>query len=370
MSVQQRPIDDVTPENLLIGMPFVEFSFLLSSGTFGPFFNLGIVDNAEIAKALEFVQLRSAQSGVDVLLRELVRSFDGTLNVGVFDFSARNMQLFFASAGLTLLSGGTTAVVGDTFELTDDPEDFLDLDNANLLETTETVSADLISGESVTENAPGSPFGETQGDFSLDFKILVVADVTSYVETSAGGVSVERVGDIVAGGAPMAGEIGIIEGAVATGGEITYPAGEGPAAGTQISVTYEPSFTGFVLNTDYTLDPKNGRIRFLSFNGALDEFKNFQPLELDYDFDAKVRGEIQPFTQFVFQGRARLRLLTDVGINILWTIPKSQVRLTDDAFAFSRDEFGVGALAINMLDNGGAAPFGNLETFSEPQANA
>ncbi len=366
MSVQPRPIDTITVDFLQLGMPFVEFAPLLSSGAFGPFRSFGIVDTAEVAKAIELATLRSAQSGTSVKIRELVRQFDATLNVGLFQHSPENMQLMFGSESLVdVVSNPAASVVGDPFQLTNEPQDFLDLGNQQIDESTVVVTANSIIDEAVGTGT-GTPFGETTGDFALDFKISLIGDVSSYIER-LGGVDTERVGDLVAGAAPMAGEIGINIGATAVSGEITYFAGEGPAAGTEIIVDYEPTFAT-VLNTDFSTDPIPGRVRLFAFEiltPNTEPFRQFQPMEADYDHIEVDHDELKPFTQFVFQGKTRIRLLTDVGINIIWTVPRSSVRVTDDSFTFNRDEFQVTPLVVDLLDAGGVDRFGTLELFPE-----
>lgn len=367
MSVQPRPTDTLTVDFLQLGMPYIEFAPALGGGAFGPFRSMGIVDNAEIAKTIELVTLSSAQSGVSVKIRELIRSFEALLTVGLFQHSPENMQLMFGSSTLVDVSLNPAAsVVGDAFLLTDDSDDFLDLSNQLVDESTVVITSEAFADEPVG-TGQGGTFGEVLGDFSLDWKVLVVGDISSYIETTA-GVPVERVGDIVAGSSPAGGQIGIVEAAVATSGQIIYPSGEAPATGVIITVTYEPTFAT-VLNTDFTVDPKPGRVRVLSIDGAADPFKSFQPLEADYDFNQIDHDELKPFTQFVFAGQTRIRLLTDVGINIIWTVPSSSVRLTDDAFVFNRDEFQVTNLAIDLLDAGGSVRFGTMELYSESQSN-
>lgn len=366
MSVQPRPIDTITVDFLQLGMPFVEFAPALSSGAFGPFRNLGIVDTAEVAKALELATLRSAQSGISVKVRELVRQFDATLNVGLFQHSGENMQFMFGSESLVdVVANPAASVAGDPFRLTDEPQDFVDLANQLIDESTVVVTADSIIDEAVGI-APGGTFGETTGDFALDFKIELIGNVASYIER-LGGVDTERVADLVAGAAPMAGEIGINVGATAVSGEITYFGGEAPALGTEIIVDYEPTFAT-VLNTDFSTDPLPGRIRLFAFElltPNTEPFRQFQPMEADYDHIEVDHDELKPFTQFVFQGKTRIRLLTDVGINIIWTVPSSSVRVTDDAFTFNRDEFQVTPLVIDLLDAGGTDRFGTMELFPE-----
>lgn len=362
MSVEPRPADTTTVDFLQLGMPFVEFAPVLLGGGFGPFRSLGIIDSAEIAKELELATLRSAQSGTSVKVRELVRLFEASIAVTTFAHTPENMQLIFASSTLVPVSGGAIAVVGDPYQLTDDPQDFLNLANANLQEGTVVPTADLITDEAVG-TGQGGTFGETTGDFSLDFKIAAILDVSAYIETTA-GVPNDRTGNLVAGTTPMAGEIAIEIGAVAAGGQITYPAGEAPVSGVVITATYEPTFA-FVLNTDFTTEPKQGRIRHLAFNGGTDALRNFQPMEAAYTYDAVDRNDLQPYTQFVFAGQTRIRLLTDVGINMLWTIPSSSVRLTDDPFTFNRDEFQASGLRLEVLDAGGQIRFGTMQLFEE-----
>ncbi len=362
MSVQPRPTDNITVDFLQLGMPYIEFSPLLSSGAFGPFRSLGIVDSAEVAKTLELATLRSAQSGVSVKIRELVRQFDAVLNVGLFQHSPENMQLMFGSSTLTdVVADPAAAVVGDPFQLTDNVEDFLDLANQLLDESTVVLTADSIIDEAV--GTGDGVLGPVTGDFALAFKPLLIGDVTSYIERLA-GVDTERVGDLVAGAAPGAGEIGIEVGATAASGDITYFGGEAPATGTQIIVDYEPTHA-IVLNTDFSTDPQPGRVRIFALDGAGDPFKSFQPMEADYDHVEVAHDDIQPFTQFVFSGKTRVRLLTDVGINIIWTVPRSSVRVTDDAFTFNRDEFQVTQLVIDLLDAGGSQRFGTMEIYPE-----
>jgi len=365
MAVQPRPVDTLTAQFVQVGEPFVEFAPLLPSGSFGPFRSLGIIDTAEFAKVVNLIQLRSSQSGVSVLVREDVQSFDATLNVGIFQHSPENMQLIFASSTLSSIAGGTVSVVDDAFTLTGSPRDFLDLTNQLLDEPLTSLTAAEILAEAVG-TGQGGTFGETLGDFALDFKILVIGDVTLYTETSVLGVVTDRTADLVAG-VPAATEIGINVGATTTSGQITYPAGEAPASGVTIAVTYEPTFA-FVENTDFTVDPDDGRVRLLSFETATpstDELREFQPMEASYDYTAVTRDDINPYTQFVFQGKTRVRLLTDIGINLVWPIPRTSIRITDDAFTFNRDEFQVSTLAIQLLDAGGAAPFGVAQIYQE-----
>jgi hypothetical protein len=373
MSVVPRPTDSTTEQNLLIGMPFVEFAIKNANGTYDPYRNLGIVDAAELQKTVDPNQLRSSQSGISILVRELVRQFDAQLQVQLFNFEPENMRLAFGASTLTLISSGTPTKTGDPFTLTDDNQDFLDLSESLIDEPVASVSCEAIVLEEVGTQATGGEvanFGETLGDFALDWKPLAAAtgnDVTAYIETTAAGVATDRTADLVGGNPPVPapGEIGINDTLVVNAGQILYPAGETIADGTSITVSYEPSHA-FVENTDFVVDYKEGRVRILqTFDGAGDALRSYQPMEATYDYTEIAHSEIDPYTQFEFQGKSRVRLLTDVGINMIWAIPKSSIRLTDDAFAFSRDNPGLATLLLNILDNGGSQPYGIMEIYEE-----
>jgi hypothetical protein len=362
MSVFPRPTDAITKAHLFIGMPIVEFAPKLTSGGFDPLRSLGIIDASEIQKTIELATLRNAQSGVSRLEREIVRLFEGRLAIQVFNFDPKNLQLFFAAKTLTSVSGGTVAVLDDEFVMTDDPRDFVDLDNALVTEPLTALTCKTITAEAVGVGQGGT-FGETLGQFALDFPIKVIGDVTSYLEGTT-----ERVADLVGGNppVPLAGEIGINTTAVANSGKIIYPAGEAPAAGVVITVTYTPSFSqsagDFVANTNVFIDPVPGRVRVV--HGFL--VRPGQNLLADYSYQAIDHDEFNPYTQLSgFNGKARISHLPDVGINFVWDIPDVTVRINDDAFAWNRDDFGTGPLTMVFNDAGGDAPFGTLSVYDE-----
>lgn len=364
MSVLPRPTDSVTVDYLQLGMPYFSFAPALSGGGFGPYRSVGIIDSAEVAKALELAQLRSSHGGTSVLVRELVRQFDATLTVGLFQHSGPNLQLMFGSATLVSVSGGTPSVAGELVQLTDSELDYVDLQNGLVDEATVAMTCATVTDEAVGTGDGTS--GDTQGDFTLDFKPLLVADVTS---VTVGGVAFTP----IAVGAQAAGnEVGVDVGATATSGELIFYVG-GVAANVTgaIVATYTPSHS-FVLNTDFTVDPNPGRVRMLNIGGATDALKAFQIMDADYDYTDQDHEDLTPFTQFSFSGRGRLQLLTDVGVNVLWDIPSVQARTTDTSFVFNRDEFQVSELAVTLLEDSASvgAPFGTLSLYSEPQANA
>jgi hypothetical protein len=363
MSIQPRPSDTVTEDYLLLGVPVIEWAFETSPGVFGAFFGLGIPSSSEVQKELQTAKLLNSQSGAAKLVRELVRSFEATLAVTTFRHSGANMQLMFASSVLTDVSAANVAVAGEIVRLQSDALTFLNTSKQLIQESpTPTVAPGTITLEAVG-TGQGGTFGEVLGDFALDFKPLVVADVASLL---VGGT--ERVGDIVAGSSPTAGQIGIVEGVGATAGELIFPSGEGPALGAAVVATYTPSHGPLVENTDFFLDYNEGRIRILGpFGGATDRFRSTQPMSLGYTYSQPQSQQIKPFTQFTFAGKTRIRQLTEVGMNLIWTIPKAQARLTPDAFVFNRDDLTVTALAIQLLEDSDfpSEPFGTLEIYQE-----
>ncbi|MCP4868276.1 MAG: hypothetical protein GY898_06110 [Proteobacteria bacterium] len=361
-AVQTRPADIVTEDFLYLGLPVIEFAFELSTGAYGAYFGLGIPDSAEVQKSLQLAQLRNAQSGTSKLVRELVRQFDATIQVGTFRHSGENMQLMFASASLADVSSGVVAVTDDPFTLTTDEQDYLDLSNQMLVEP-------MSAGpecEEIVDEAVGTGDGTTgdaSGDFSLDFKPLDHLDVSALtvagvpftpiaVGAAAAGNEVE-VTDYV-DSQPLAGDLQFFVGGVAA--DVTG----------DIVATYQPSHA-FVENTDYVVDYKGGRIRMLNTESATDALKVNQPMRADYSYNEADHQLIKPFSQFIFAGRSRIRMLTDVGANLIWTIPKSQVRLTEDAFVFNRDDFTVTTLALQLLEDTTSAtdPYGQMEVYRE-----
>jgi hypothetical protein len=358
MSVETRPTDTITPNHLLIGMPFVEFA-PRSSGILQPYRNLGIVDSAELQKTLEMAQLSSAQSGVSVLVREIVKKIEARLQVGVFNFSPENMQLFLGSATLQSVAGGSVNATDEPFTLTDDPLDFIDLANRSLTVLT-TVEAAPISNEAV--GTGDGTKGAVSGDYALAYKVNAVGDVTS---VTVGSTSYTP---IAVGGATTGNQVEVAVGTGATSGNLQFFVG-GVATNVTgaIVASYQPSFAS-VLGTNHFEDLKGGRVRVthVATKGAgAAPFLAKQPMQATYTYTEVDHHKLAPFTQTSFEGAARVRLLTDVGINLLWTIPRVSVRLTDDAFAFSRDEFGVGTLIVNILDNGGSEPFGSIKSYAE-----
>ena len=103
-------------------------------------------------------------------------------------------------------------------------------------------------------------------------------------------------------------------------------------------------------------------------SGATTALKVSQPLLVDYTYSSPGGNSIVPYTQFIFEGRCRIRHLSDVGINLDWTIPLVNLRLTDTDFSWNRDEFTTSEVLLNFVDDGSATPFGTLNIYDEPTA--
>lgn len=360
MSVITRPSDLVTEDFLLLGLPVVEWAHQQSGGGFDPYFSLGIPDSTEIQRALQLAQLRNSQSGTSKLVRELVRQFDATLQVGLFRHSGENMQLMWGSASLADVAASVVAVTDDLHYTTSDEQDFLDLSNQDLVEPISAgPNCAPISDEDV--GTGDGTTGDGSGDFALDFKPLLVADVTS---VTVAGVAFTPV---AVGAAASGNEVEVVVGTGSTSGDLQFYVG-GVASNVTgaIVASYAPSHS-FSENTDFVVDYKQGRIRYLNVGGATDALKASQPMHADYSYNEAEHQLIKPGSQFVFAGRARVRQLTDVGENLVWPIPKAQIRLAEDAFTFNRDAFTVTSLAIQLLEDSSVTgePYGQMKLYRE-----
>ena len=355
MSIESRPADALTPDNLLIGMPYVEFAAANSSGGYGAYRSLGIIDSAAIQKALETAVLKSAQSGTDVIVREIVRSFEGRLVVTTFKFDAENMQLFMAAAEMTAEAAGTGTATAEAVTLPAAYDQWADLAE-QLLSAFTTLACAPIVAEAVGTGDGSS--GDTFGDFALDFKPLLVADVTSVV------VGTQAYTPIAEGAAASGFEVEVRIGTGATSGQLRFNSGGAPVNVTgAIVASYAPSHT-LVENTHYVVDYSGGRIRRVSGEQAL---RDLQPVLATYDHATFDGYSMPPFTQFTFEGRARIRLLTDVGINMLWPIPSVSLKITDTDFEFNKEEFAAGELemTLNYDSTNPSAPYGTATIYDE-----
>ena len=353
-SIETRPSDALTPDNLLIGMPYVEFRPANTSGGYGPYRSLGIIDSAAIAKTLENATLKSAQSGIDVIVREIVRSFEGRLRVSTFKFDADNMQLFLASATQVQTSAGTAVATAEAVTLGAAYDQWADL-GFGLLTAFTTLAPATVTEEAVGTGDGAS--GTTSGDFALDFKVNAAIDITS--------LTVAGTPITVVAGAPGGGQVGVVTGTGATGGYLDFDTA--PADGAAIVATYLPDFT-LVENTDFVVDYSGGRVRRVE--SAVLATRDNQPVLATYTYTTFDGIELTPFTQFTFNGMARIKLLTDVGINMIWPIPDVSLKITDSDFEFNKEEFAAGELELTLNNDTTApsAPYGTAIVYDENAA--
>lgn len=381
MPVQPRPSDTFTRENLLLGFSTVEFEPALSAGGFGAAVELGILSGEELQKEVEVLELERGDAGTLTVDREVLSKLKPSFQLETFNFRSDVAQYIFGAAQLTPVTADASAAVTNenvNLPAADVFDSFVNLDEGNLSEASIEITCGTITSESVGTGDGAS--GGTQGDYNLDYKIKAIGDVTEFLVAG-----VDEIAKVVAGSTPAAGEIAIEVGEedslTAGSGAITFGASEIPANGAAIVATYTPSFsttgTDIVNLTDFVSDPTLGKLRFLHSAADASPFRleadaNQQPLEVDYTYNRKASTNLQPFTQGggVFEGRATVKHLTDIGINFVWTIPSVSIRITDDALTFGADDFGVGTLVLNINDSGGATRFGTLELSSEPESAA
>lgn len=362
-SIETRPTtaNAETIDNLFIGMPFVDIALQNSDGSFGNWRNLGIVETAAIAKEIELASLKSAQSGTDVLVRELVRSFEARLNVGVFDFAKENFWLFMAADDSTVadLTASPTVIVDESQTLnTAGATSWTDLNNV----PTAWTSLDPGTETAEAVGTGDGTLGQVSGEYSLDYKVAAVSDVTS---VTVAGVAYTPV---AVGAATSGDEVEVVVGTGADSGDLRFSTASSYADVTgAIVATYTPTHT-FTENTNYVVDYEAGRIRPINISEATTLMKPGQTVLADYTHQQASGSTLVPFTKFVFTAKCRVRQLTDVGINFTWEIPLVNVRLTDDDFEFSRDEFGVGNVSVTMVDDGSATPFGTIYLYDETAA--
>jgi hypothetical protein len=242
MPANPRPTDLITPDNLLIGMPYVEFA-VLQSGVLQPFRSLGIIDSAELAKELDTLALESSQSGTRVTVRELITRIDPTVAVGIFNLNADSLQYVLGSSSKTAVTASATeAVSNEPHDLTTDTLDFIDLANS-ALNAGVSASPDAIDDEAV--GTGDGLLGDVQGDFTLDYKVRAITDVTS-VTTTNPTTGVVTVWTVIADGAAAAGnEVEVIVGLGSTSGSLQFFVAAVATAvptGHTILADYEPSW--------------------------------------------------------------------------------------------------------------------------------
>ncbi|MGH3997606.1 MAG: hypothetical protein ACRDTJ_09115, partial [Pseudonocardiaceae bacterium] len=348
-------------------------------GVFGAPVVLGILASANLAKVVETLKLERGDAGLLTVDREIVSRLEPSFAVELFKFSADVAQYLFGSTDpVAVVADPVAAVTDDPVTLlSGTPFDFfMGLSRAPINEASVAVEFAQVVSEAV--GTGNGVLGGVQGEFSLDRKIKAIADVTVFL---VGGVN--ETANLVAGSTPAAGQIAIELGeqdSPTTGsGAITFGASKIPANGAAIVATYKPSFTtgaGDIVNlTDFVFDPTLGRIRFRHAGADASPFRlaanaGGTALLVDYTYVRKASNTLKPFTRNQVDGRAVVRHLPDVGVNFIWTIPSTTIRVTDDDLTFGAEDFATGALALQVNDAGGTDRFGTLDLSSEVEANA
>jgi hypothetical protein len=248
---------------------------------------------------------------------------------------------------------------------------FLSLARANLNEASVEVTCPEIVDEAV-----GTGTG-SDNEFSLAKKVKAVADVTS---VTVGGVAYTP---IAVGAAAAGNEVEVTVGE----SDAAHPTGSGsllfhvggvetdPPNGAAIVATYEPSFSTTAGDiaplVDFVLDPLLGRIRFRSAGANASPFRPTgasQELSVAYTYQRFAHNVLAPFTQQVFEGKALIRMLPNVGVNWRWEVPSASLRIADDSLTFNAEDFATAAIVLNILNAGGATPYGTIELSSEPES--
>lgn len=368
MPVESRPTDTFTKDNLLIGFSVVEFTPALAGGGFGTPVQLGILGGEELQKEIELLQLQRGDSGTLTVDRELISSITVKMQLEVFNFRADIAELIFgSSAGVAVSANPAQTVSNEPFTIPNSGANaertFIGLANGDIDETALTGTS--VTCAPIVAEAVGTGNGTTgavSGDFALDFKPLVLGDVTS---VTVNGVAFTPAAALTAGN-----QVVVVVGTGATSGNLQFGVG-GVASNVTgpIVATYTPSHT-FANLTDYVIDPLLGRIRMTNVNGATDKVKAGQNMLIDYTYNRKAHVELKPFTRTQVDGKATIKHLTDIGVNFIWNIPSASILITDDALTFGAEEFGTATLALNVNDAGGTNRFGTLELSSETQAGA
>lgn len=244
MPANPRPTegDAITIDNLLIGMPYVEFTPTIAGVPQQPI-NLGVVDSAELAKELETLALESSQSGTRRTLRELVTKIDPQFDLGLFNFSAEVLRFTLGSASITqVVANAAAPILAEDVVLTTDPADYLGLVNALLNDGSVRVDPSAVDNEQV--GTSDGALGAASGEFSLDYKVRDFSDVSEVrVVTAAGVVTLYTPVDV--GAASAGNEVEVVSGLGATSGDLQFFVG-GVAtdvpSGSRVEVDYEPTF--------------------------------------------------------------------------------------------------------------------------------
>ena len=367
MPVQPRPADAFTRGALLLGFSVIEFT---PTGSIVPV-PLGILASESLQKEVETLPLEDGSAGLLTVNRELISRFAPSMSLELFNFSPQVARFILGSDIATPVVAEPAAAesVDVTVQLGVPAPAFLALGAFGDID--ESMVAPIVApivDEIVGVGAAG--VGGTQGDFALNSKVLVIGDVSTI---TVAGVSIP----VVAGSTPAVGEVAVevgLEDDIVTGsGALTFGTNVIPAVGEQILATYSPSFT-LTLNTDFTVDPIFGRIRFIKSGADAGAFRavpaNDVVMRVPFEYARRASTTLNPFQQLTFDWSAVIRHLPDVGINFIWPIPSVTIRITDDDLEFGAEDFARAALQLNINDAGGTTRFGQIALSSEAESAA
>ena len=379
MPLEQRSPDTFTRDWLLLGFSKIEFTPRVA-GILGTPVDLGILSSQELAKEVNLLTLPDGSAGTVSVNRELLSSLEPSFNLSTFNFRKDVAQYIFGAPSLTDVTADAAAsVTAEQITIpvgTDAARTFVPLVNGDVSD----VDANLtLTSQEITEVIAGDGTGDSSGDYKLAYKPFVFGDVTAATQTTTATGALVRTFSIVDTTSAGATELGVDDGVVATSGDLdmfqTMPVGD------QLNVTYTPSHA-FVedfdaADPDMLLDPLLGRIRFPNLDtfatpDGTSALRAGQPVSLAYLYNRRAHTTMKPFTQGggVFEGMATIKHLTDVGINIIWTVPAASIRIDDNALTFGSDDFAVGTIVLNILDAGGTDRYGTIQLASETESNA
>ncbi len=384
MPVEARSPDVFTRDFLLLGFSKIEFRPRVA-GVLGGVVDLGILSAQEMAKEVNLLTLPDGSAGTVSVAREALSSLEPSFNLASFNFSPDVAKFIFGAPSTTDVSAEAAAAATDEVIViptgSDAARSFVPLANGDVDDTDANLT---LACQAITEVIAGDGTGDTDGDYTLSFKPLVLADVNNGTtleftqNTSLTGALV-RTYTVQVGEPAGATEAQLAVGTGATSGQLdlfqTVPVGD------ELRITYTPSHNLVedfdAADPDMLLDPLLGRIRFPNLDSfaspdATSALRQGQTVLLAYLWNRKAHVTMKPFTQGggVFEGTATIKHLPDIGINFIWTIPNASIRIDDNALTFGSDDFAVGSIVLNILDAGGTDRYGTIQLSSEVESAA
>lgn len=386
MPVAPLPNDTFTREALVLGFPVVTFERALAAGGFGPIVQLGILESAALQNEVDTLVLPKGDTGFVTVNREVVSRVQPSFAIGTFNFQADVAELVFGSTdGVAVVSNPAAVITNESVTTPIAATNLIatgtmvPLGNAEVDQTAANLT---LTCATVVEVLPGNGLGTTDGDFTLAFKPLVLADVNNgttleFTENVRATGALVRTFTVQAGEPTGALEAQLAVGLGATSGELDL--NQVVPAANELRITYTPSHNLVededAASPDMLLDPRLGRIRFPNMDNfatpdGTSAVRQGQALELDYLFSQRASTTFKPFTRPSSDGRIVVQLLTSIGVNFVWTIPSASLILTDEDLTFGTDDFSTASIQVTINDAGGTDRFGTLAWSTETEANA